>query len=145
VIRDGQIEHEVAYPHPPERVWRALTEPAELGAWLMPTDFAPRAGHRFTFDARPDLGIIDGEVLDVDPPRLLRCRWSGVFGQTVVTFTLTPDGTGTRLRITHAGWEGPGLDHLPGFDQVWLDKLTKDLAALLGSAQGAGASQREMR
>jgi uncharacterized protein YndB with AHSA1/START domain len=137
VIRDGQIEHEETYPHPPERVWRALTEPAELGAWLMPSDFAARAGHRFTFDARPDLGIIDGEVLDVEPPRLLRCRWTGVFGHTIVTFTLTPDGAGTRLRVTHAGWDGPGLGHRDGFDQGWHDKLTKDLAALLGPAPGA--------
>jgi uncharacterized protein YndB with AHSA1/START domain len=143
VIRDGRIEHEETYPHPPERVWRALTDPAELGAWLMPTDFAPRAGHKFSFDARPTLGVIDAEVLDVEPPRLLRCRWSGVFGHTVVTFTLTPDGAGTRLRITHEGWAGPGLGHRPGFDQVWLDKLTKDLAALLGPAPAPEASHRE--
>jgi len=135
VIRDGQVEHEETYPHPPERVWRALTDPAELGVWLMPTDFVALAGHRFTFDARPGLGIIDGEVLDVEPPRLLRCRWSGIFGQTVVTFT--PDGEGTRLRVTHGGWDGPGLDHRDGFDGGWLDKLTKDLAALLGPAPGA--------
>jgi uncharacterized protein YndB with AHSA1/START domain len=137
MIRDGQIEHEETYPHPPERVWRALTDPAELGAWLMPSDFAALAGHKFTFDARPDMGIIDGEVLDVEPPRLLRCRWSGVFGETVVTFTLTPDGEGTRLRVTHAGWDGPGLRHRDGFDGGWLDKLTKDLAALLGPGPGA--------
>jgi uncharacterized protein YndB with AHSA1/START domain len=132
VIRDGQIEHDETYPHPPERVWRALTDPAELGVWLMPSDFAARAGHTFTFDARPSLGLIDGEVLEVEPPRLLRCRWSGVFGQTVVTFTLTPVPGGTRLRVTHAGWDGEGLSHRDGFDPGWHDKLTKDLAALLG-------------
>lgn len=137
MISGGQIEHEEAYPHPPERVWRALTDPAELAVWLMPTDFAAHSGRKFTFDAGPGLGIIDGEVLDVEPPWLLRCRWSGVFGQTLVTFTLTPDGDGTRLRITHAGWDGPGLSHRDGFDQGWHDKLTKDLAALLGSALGA--------
>ncbi len=137
MIRDGQIEQEQTYPHPPERVWRALTDPAELGAWLMPADFAVLAGHKFTFDARPDMGIIDGEVLDVEPPRLLRCRWSGVFGETIVTFTLTPDGEGTRLRVTHAGWDGPGLPHRDGFDGGWHDKLTKDLAALLGPGPGA--------
>jgi uncharacterized protein YndB with AHSA1/START domain len=137
VIRDGQIEHDERYPHPPERVWRALTEPAELAAWLMPCDFAPRVGHRFTFDARPGLGVIEGEVLEVEPPRLLRCRWSGVFGETVVTFTLTPDNGGTRLRVTHSGWAGEGLGQRDGFDQTWHDKLVKDLAALLGHAQSA--------
>jgi uncharacterized protein YndB with AHSA1/START domain len=133
VIRDGQIEHEETYPHSPERVWRALTDPAELGVWLMPSDFAARPGHKFTFDARPDLGLIDGEVLDVEPHRLLRCRWSGVFGHTVVTFTLTPVGSGTRLQVTHAGWDGPALPHRDGFDSGWHDKLTKDLAELLGT------------
>lgn len=64
----GRIEHEETYPHPPERLWRAITEPAELGAWLMPTDFTARAGSRFTFDARPEFGIIDGEVLEIEPP-----------------------------------------------------------------------------
>jgi len=133
VISGGQIEHDATYPYPPERVWRALTEPAELAVWLMPSDFVPLAGHRFTFDARPDLGIIDGEVLEVQPPWLLRCRWSGVFGQTVVTFALAADGSCTRLRITHSGWDGPGLRHRDGFDQGWHDKLTKDLVALLSS------------
>jgi uncharacterized protein YndB with AHSA1/START domain len=137
VIRDGRIEHEETYPYPPERVWRALTDPAELGVWLMPTDFAALAGHKFTFDARPSLGVIDGEVLDVEPPRLLRCRWSGMFGQTVVTFTLTPLGGGTRLRVTHTGWDDQGLGHRDGFDSGWHDKLTKDLAALLGHVPGA--------
>lgn len=134
----GRIEHEETYPHPPERVWRAITEPAELGAWLMPTDFTARAGSRFTFDARPEFGIIDGEVLEVEPPRLLRCRWSGVFGDTVVTITLTPVGGGTRLRVEHAGWRGPGLDHRHSFDTGWHDKLAKDLAALLGAGGGQG-------
>lgn len=133
MISGGQIEHDATYPYPPERVWRALTEPAELAVWLMPSDFAPLAGHRFTFDARPDLGIIDGEVLEVRPPWLLRCRWSGVFGQTVVTFALAADGSGTRLRVTHSGWDGPGLPLRDGFDQGWHDKLTKDLVALLSA------------
>jgi uncharacterized protein YndB with AHSA1/START domain len=133
VISGGQLQHEARYPHPPERVWRALTESAELAVWLMPNDFLPVAGHRFSFDARPGLGVIDGEVLEVTPPRLLRCRWSGVFGQTVVTFTLVADGGGTLLRVTHGGWDGPGLPHRDGFDGGWHDKLTKDLAALLST------------
>lgn len=133
MITGGRIEQEQTYPYPPERVWRALTDPAELGAWLMPADFAPEPGHTFTFDARPSLGMIEGEVLDVDPPRLLRCRWSGVFGQTIVTFSLTPVGGGTLLRVTHGGWDREGLHHRDGFDQGWHDKLAKDLAALLAA------------
>jgi uncharacterized protein YndB with AHSA1/START domain len=134
----GRIEHEQTYPYPPERVWRALTEPAELAVWLMPTDFTARPGSRFTFDARPGLGIIEGEVLEAQPPRLLRCRWSGVFGDTVVTFTLTPVGEGTRLRVEHAGWAAEGLPHRDGFDAGWHGKLAKDLPALLGAAGDEG-------
>jgi uncharacterized protein YndB with AHSA1/START domain len=138
VIRPGLVEQEQTYPHPPERVWRALTEPAELGVWLMPTNFTAQAGRRFTFDARPDLGIIDGEVLEVDPPRLLRCRWSGVFGDTVVTFTLVPVGGGTRLRVEHSGWDEAGLAHRDGFDQGWHSKLGTDLPAVLDAGPSEG-------
>jgi uncharacterized protein YndB with AHSA1/START domain len=131
MIRDGRIEHDALYPHPPDRVWQALVDPTELAAWLMPNDFRAAVGHQFTFDARPALGIITGEVLEVDPPRLLRCRWSGVFGETVVTFELTPTGDGTRLTIEHSGWDVQHRDDRDGFDQGWSDKLTTDLPAVL--------------
>ena len=133
MIRGGQIEHEVLYHHPRERVWHALVDAAELGAWLMPTDFVPEVGRRFTFDARPDLGFVTGEVLEVDPPRLLRCRWSGVFGDTLVSFELTPAADGTLLRLRHSGWQEAGREHLGGFDEGWHSKLNKDLAAVLGA------------
>jgi uncharacterized protein YndB with AHSA1/START domain len=64
VIREGRIEHEMTYPHPPERVWQALTDPAELSAWLMPTNFTPQPGSQFTLDARPELGIVAGDSFD---------------------------------------------------------------------------------
>jgi uncharacterized protein YndB with AHSA1/START domain len=131
VIRDGRVEHEVDYPHPPERVWRALVDPAELARWLMPNDFVAVPGRRFTFDARPALGVIDGEVLEAEPPRLLRCRWSGEFGDTVVTFRLTPVPGGTRLHLEHTGWPDHAREERDGFDGGWNDKLTDDLPRLL--------------
>jgi uncharacterized protein YndB with AHSA1/START domain len=130
VIRDGVIHHTAVYRHPVERVWRALVDPAELRIWLMPTDFVPEVGRRFTLDD-PRLGVIRGEVLDVAPPRLLRCRWSGTFGETVVTFELTPVAEGTRLRLEHAGWEMRAEPDRDGFDQGWGDKLARDLPAVL--------------
>lgn len=131
MIRDGRVEHEVIFPHPPERVWRALVNQAELRVWLMPTDFVPEVGRRFVFDAGPDLGEIRGEVLEVDAPKLLRCRWSGVFGDTIVSMELTPEPGGTRLRLEHAGWNENQPQQRDGFDEGWADKLTKDLPALL--------------
>ena len=118
-------------------MWRALVDPAELGVWLMPNDFAPEVGRRFTFDARPDLGIVTGEVLEVDPPRLLRCRWSGVFGDTVVSFELTPAADGTLLRMWHGGWQDAAPDDRDGFDDGWHGKLAKDLAAVLAAPMAA--------
>jgi uncharacterized protein YndB with AHSA1/START domain len=134
VIRDGGIEHEVVLAHPPERVWQALVDSGELGSWLMPNDFRAEAGHRFFLDARPDLGFIDGEVLEVKPPRLLRCRWSGAFGDTVLRIELTPDGGGTRLRLEHRGWKDEHPDYRGSFDDGWQYKLTKDLPTLLANS-----------
>ena len=76
MIDGTRVVHEVRFPHPPERVWRALTDRAELSAWLMPNDFTPEEGARFRLDARPDhLEPFDCEVLEVEPPRRLRTRW----------------------------------------------------------------------
>ncbi|WP_395673934.1 SRPBCC domain-containing protein [Inquilinus sp.] len=99
--------------HPPEKVWRALAEPELLAAWLLPNDIRAEEGRRFTLRGAPGTDKpVDCEVLEADPPRLLRYSWRGRDRDgdgrtldTVVTFTL--DGThagGTRLRIVHSGF-----------------------------------------
>ena len=126
------IEHEAVYPHSPERVWRALVDPSELAAWLMPTNFAPEVGRTFVLETGDaQVGTIEGEVLEIDEPRLLRCRWTGGFGDTEVTYELTPESDGTRLRVRHDGW-GPDADR-DGFDDGWKQKLDQDLPRVLGS------------
>jgi uncharacterized protein YndB with AHSA1/START domain len=72
-------------------------------------------------------------VQEIDEPRLLRCRWTGGFGDTVVAFELTPEGEGTRLRVRHDGWSDPAPDR-GGFDEGWKQKLDQDLPRVLGSA-----------
>ncbi|GEM_PF-1460268 len=61
MIDGDRVVHEVRYAHPVRAVWRALTDPAELAAWLMPNDFAPTVGHRFRLDAqiwtRANIGV----------------------------------------------------------------------------------------
>jgi uncharacterized protein YndB with AHSA1/START domain len=134
----SEIALETVYAHPPERVWRALTDPQELGAWLMPNDFAQTVGHKFQFNIGPQLGwrgIVDCEVLEVDPPRRLAYSWQGDPKQrgTTVTWILTPtpDG-GTRLKLEHTGFRGLSgalLKRMLGGG--WKKKLRTLLAALL--------------
>jgi uncharacterized protein YndB with AHSA1/START domain len=132
VSHDRRVEHEAVYPHPPERVWRALVDPSELAVWLMPTDFAPEVGRSFVLETGDEIGTIRGEVLEIDEPRRLRCRWSGVFGDTEVTFELFPEPDGTRLRVRHDGWGEPPAAEREGFDDGWKQKLTQDLPRVLG-------------
>ncbi|MFI7251393.1 SRPBCC domain-containing protein [Micromonospora chalcea] len=97
-------------PHPPAKVWRALTDSDLIERWLMPNDFRPVRGHRFTFrtDARPGQrfdGTVHCEVLELDEPRRMRWAWRGGTLDTVVTWTLVPEGRGTRLFLEHAGFD----------------------------------------
>jgi uncharacterized protein YndB with AHSA1/START domain len=104
---------ERTYLHPPELVWRALTEPSLVAEWLMDNDFAPAVGHRFTLrtDPQPGFdGIVHCEVLEIDAPNLMRWSWRGGPIDTVVTFELQPaplaDASGTRLVMRQTGFDG---------------------------------------
>jgi uncharacterized protein YndB with AHSA1/START domain len=98
--RSVVIERELQ--HPPEKVWRALSQPGLIQEWLMQNDFAPIVGHRFKLTA--DWGHVDCEVLAVEPNRALSYTWCAFGGRTVVSWTLTPKGTGTVLRMEQAGF-----------------------------------------
>lgn len=104
------IHFEVFYPHAPERVWRAITDPAQLSSWLMATDFEAVVGRRFTMRAKPAPGfdgLVSGEVLEADPPRRLVYSWSGgPLKDTLVIWTLEARGEGTWLRLEHRGFSG---------------------------------------
>jgi len=96
-------------PHPPERVWRALTQPHLIEEWLMKNDFRPEVGHRFNLSGDWG-GVLDCEVLAIEPHRMLSYTWNFTHDdptynlKSVVTFTLVPTGTGTRLRMEQAGF-----------------------------------------
>ena len=105
--RSVVIEREI--PHPPERVWRALTQPHLIAEWLMKNDFVPQVGHRFNL--RGDWGgVLDCEVLAIEPGRSLSYSWDFAHEdpafalQSVVTFTLTPIPTGTHLQVEQVGF-----------------------------------------
>jgi uncharacterized protein YndB with AHSA1/START domain len=94
------VEREI--PHPPEKIWRALTQPHLIEAWLMKNDFKPVVGHRF--DLRADWGSVDCQVVAVEPNRTLSYTWEAHGLESVVTWTLTPSTTGTQLRMEQSGF-----------------------------------------
>src|SRR5260221_11688222 len=104
------IEREM--PHPPEKIWRALTQGPLIEAWLMKNDFQPVVGHRFQFRPTPVpgwSGITNCEGIEADQPTCLVYHWgdgteseSGL--RTVVTWTLTPTDNGTVVRMEHSGF-----------------------------------------
>src|ERR1700761_4854752 len=89
------VERDV--PYPPEKIWRALTQPHLIAEWLMQNDFAPTPDHRFQF--RADWGSVDCQVLTVEPDKVLAYSWAAYGLESVVTWTLTPTPTGTHLRM----------------------------------------------
>lgn len=103
------ISFEFDLPHAPEKVWRALTDPALLAEWLLPVvDLKVEPGAAFTFKAPPQPGwdgIVNCRFLEIEARRKL--SWTWVVGDidTVVTFTLTPTTSGTRLSLVQSGFK----------------------------------------
>ena len=108
-----RIRKEAVYPHPPERVWRALTDPRILATWFMENDIAPHVGHRFQFKTKPGPGfdgIVHCEVVTAEPPNRFAYTWAGgpIRKPTLVEWTLTPVERGTHVVLEHSGFEGIG-------------------------------------
>ena len=98
--RSVVLEREIA--HPPAKVWRALTQGHLIAEWLMQNDFQPVVDHRFSL--RADWGAVDGKVLAVEPNKSLSYTWAAMGLESVGTWTLTPTGTGTHLRMEQSGF-----------------------------------------
>jgi uncharacterized protein YndB with AHSA1/START domain len=124
------IEREL--PHPPDKVWRALTQQALIAEWLMKNDFKPVVNERFTL--RGDWGAVDCQVLSVEPNKTLAYTWAAFDLKSVVTFTLTPTDTGTHLRVEQTGFRLP--EHRQAYQgaklgwQGFLKKLEQVVARL---------------
>jgi uncharacterized protein YndB with AHSA1/START domain len=98
---------EKEFSHPPEKVWRALTQGSLIKEWLMDNDFQAVVGHKFSFRATPVAnwsGVIDSEVLVVEPEKKLSYRWGTLGVDTAVTWTLAATKTGTLLRMEQSGF-----------------------------------------
>ena len=109
------VEREVAFP--PEKIWRALTQPHLIEEWLMKNDFKPVVDHRFNF--RADWGAVDCQVVAVEPNKTLSYTWAAYGLESVVTWTLTPTSTGTRLRMEQSGFRGDQQQAYQGATYGW--------------------------
>jgi uncharacterized protein YndB with AHSA1/START domain len=134
------------YPHPPSKVWRALTVPALMALWAMrPEGFEPVVGNRFKYVAKPQpgwRGFVECKVLEAREPSVLRMSWVGddKGTTTFVTYRLEPHAGGTRLTFEHVGFTGLGgfiLARLmmgPG----WKKMLGKTIPAVLDELDESG-------
>lgn len=132
------ITIERVFPQSRARVWKALTDRELLGRWFMENDLAPEVGRAFTFRMKPQRGwngITHCEVIDLQPEQTIAYTYRGTATgekaiacagvtsdavksagkgfmtelDTVLRFTLTDEGRGTRLRLEQSGWSGPKL------------------------------------
>jgi uncharacterized protein YndB with AHSA1/START domain len=136
----GTESIEVDYPleHPPQEVWRLLTDPKLLAMWLMPNDIAPVVGHKFNFRTKPmgdwD-GVVDCQVLECSPYTRFVYSWKGgsrknesgknpdqSWGHeldTICSWTLSPTAEGgTLLHLSHTGFE-PSMVAYQMMNQGW--------------------------
>ena len=142
-LRTVVVEREIAYP--PEKLWRALTQPHLIEEWLMKNDFAPRVGHRFNLRGEWG-GVLDCEVLVVEPEKELSYTWNfkhedAAFNlKSVVTFTLTQTPSGTRLRMEQTGFRPDQKQAFGGAHAGWkqfFEKLERVLAGADRDRHGA--------
>ena len=127
-IRTVVIERDIA--HPPDKIWRALTEPHLIAEWLMKNDFRPDIGHRFNLTGEWG-GVLDCEVLDIEPHRTLSYSWNFTHDdaafdlRSIVTFTLTPTAAGTHLRVEQSGFRPEQKQAFGGAKLGWQQFLQK--------------------
>ena len=113
--RSVVVEREL--PFPPEKVWRALTQPHLIEEWLMKNDFKPIGGHRFTL--RADWGAVDCQVLTIEPNKTLSYTWGAYGLESVVTWTLTATAAGTHLRMEQSGFRPDQQQAYQGATHGW--------------------------
>ncbi len=137
-LRSIVVERDM--PHPPEKIWRALTKSTLIEAWLMKNDFQPVIGHKFNFRAQPVMGwngVTDCEVLEIVPHERLVYSWNASGEQardglkSIVTWTLSPRANGTHVRMEQSGFRPQDEAGYRGMGAGWpriLGRL-EDIAA----------------
>ncbi|WP_437336634.1 SRPBCC family protein [Sorangium sp. So ce394] len=117
------ISFEFDLRHSPEKVWRALTDPELLAEWLLPAvGFKLDPGAAFTFKTQPYPGwdgTVDCRILEIEAQRKISYTWNVPFLDTVVTFTLTPTASGTRLSLEQSGFKPDQKQNFGGARYGW--------------------------
>jgi uncharacterized protein YndB with AHSA1/START domain len=132
--RSVVVEREI--PFPPEKIWRALTQPHLIEEWLMKNDFKPVTGHRFNLRGEWG-GVLDCEVLTVEPNKALSYTWNFAHDdaaynlRSVVTFTLTQTSKGTHLRMEQSGFAPDQKQAYGGAHAGW-QKFFANLERVVG-------------
>jgi uncharacterized protein YndB with AHSA1/START domain len=125
--RSVVVEREI--PHPPDKIWRALTQPHLIAEWLMKTDFEPVVDRRFSLSA--DWGAVDCQVMAIEPNKTLSYSWAAMGLESVVTWTLTPTRSGTHLRMEQAGFRPDQQQAYMGAKYGW-QKFFAELERVVG-------------
>jgi uncharacterized protein YndB with AHSA1/START domain len=123
------VEREI--PYPPEKIWRALTQPHLIEEWLMKNDFKPAVNHRFSVSA--NWGAVECEVQSVEPHKTLSYTWDTKDLRSVITWTLAATETGTVLRMEQSGFRADQQPYYRGATVGWprfLDSLEQVLARM---------------
>jgi uncharacterized protein YndB with AHSA1/START domain len=138
------LSFEIDLPHAPEKVWRALTEPELLAQWLLPVlgrelDLAPGAAFTFKTEPHPGWdGAVNCRFLEIEEQKKLSYAWTVPFLDTVVTFTLTPTATGTRLSLVQSGFKPEQKQNFGGARYGW-KMMGGRLVELLSSMEGVAS------
>lgn len=118
-----RLSFELDLKHSPAKVWRALTDPVLLAEWLLPViDLKLEPGAKFAFKGPefPDWdGTVNCQVVEIEEHRKLRYTWSVPFLDTVVTFTLAPTASGTRLTVEQSGFKSGQKQEFGGSRYAW--------------------------
>lgn len=117
------LSFEFDFAHAPEKVWRALTTPALLAEWLLPVrDLVFERGARFSFATQPQPGwdgVVACTMLEIEPLAKISYAWVVGAMDTVVTFTLTPTASGTRVSLVHSGFKPDQKQNFGGARYGW--------------------------
>lgn len=127
-----RVTRRLAYPQ--EMVWAALTDSRHIEKWLMPNDFQPEIGHQFQFRMKPAPGfdgIVDCEVLELEPQSRVAFSWKGGGIDTKVTILLSQLETGTELQLVQQGFKVSNIIPRIILGQGWKTIIGKKLPAAI--------------